>query len=211
MAGAPPEKTPIINPCHPEAMNRLLTLLLPLAISASASRAAVVLDSNVELGSGSPWEYQLTVFQDAAATDPTSVFLDYRPAALTYQAINLDEGSEWYFADAGDRFEAPTIVAGRFPEFAVFGLEGTTSPIPLGEFFLAVNTGTDFSGADPHREIFGWALLRNTGTGLELMGSAVTYDRPGIVVGTSTTIPEPSISWLLCLGSLLFRRSRRNS
>jgi hypothetical protein len=37
---------------------------------------------------------------------------------------------------------------------------------------------------------FGWAHLRNSVSGVELLGSSVSYDYPGIIVGTDQ-VPNP--------------------
>ena len=55
----------------------------------------------------------------------------------------------------------------------------------------------------PEKNVFGWAKLKNTGTSLELLGSAVAYESSGLIVGTAAVIPEVSTSLLFLLGASL--------
>ena len=76
-----------------------LALWIPLLANATA-----VIDANVLLALGSPPGVNdvLTVFQDEAATDPTSVVFDYDGSHLEIVSWNVDEESEWYLVEADD-------------------------------------------------------------------------------------------------------------
>ena len=77
--------------------------------------------------------------------------------------------------------------------------------VPYGNFYFGVRTFSDF-GEDIQG--FGWALMNHSEGGLTLLGSAITYDQPGIIIGTTTTIPEPGVMCLLlpALTILVFAR-----
>ena len=180
--------------------------LLPAAIlSASATtlaQAAVSVD-NIQL---SPYNYDganylLTVFQDAPATDATGMWFSHSGPQLSFVNSLVDEGSDWYAVSAGDTFSASTISNGDFLTFFKSdsaGFHSNPVTIALGSFFLGVNTGRGFTSEGPARQFFGWVELSNNGSSLTLLSSAMTYDSPGIVVGSLTTIPEPStcVLWL---------------
>lgn len=125
--------------------------------------------------------------------DPTSIYFDLEGSVLVYRGLNVDEGSQWYFANLNDAFTAAAISQGAFREF------GQSHSIDLGDFYMGVNTGV---GNHP-RSAFGWALLRNTGNSLQLLGSGMTYDQQGIYIGTMTTIPEPVSLPLLTLTAIV--------
>ena len=195
-------------------MTKFSFAVASILMSASA-QSAVVFENNIQLNADPGFaDFELLIFQDAAATDPTSIFFDFDSAAsmITFVTANIDEGSEWYFADQGEEFSAATI--GSLVVFASLDNPSTVNmsfetESPL--FHLGVNTGLgDGSGGEFDRSVFGWVLLENTGSDLELVESAVTYDQPGIVVGTLETVPEPSSVLLLSFGGLacLLRRRR---
>ncbi len=189
----------------------------------SGIACAAVFTNNIVLSPG-PHEpglesdYALTIYQDPLATDPTTIFFNYRDSQLLFVNGNIDEGSDWYLASQGDLFSASTIANGDFILFTRSDINGfATNPIdvPVGTLFLGVNTGSISEDPAPYRGTLGWVALEANGSTLGLISSAVTYDAPGIIVGTLTTIPEPAattlLGVLLCLPALCLRRQRRPS
>ena len=145
-------------------------------------------------------------------------------ATLLFNNITLDEGSDWFVTNPGDLFTRDSIDAGQF-NFLPIQLEsaipGGSLDVEVGEsFFLGVNTGSsdDFFNFgvpfDSIRQHFGWGeFLINQNGELQILDSAVAYDLGGIVIGTSTAIPEPSSGLLMLAGAafLFLRRSRCNT
>ena len=173
-------------------------LLLSMAITHNAV-AFMAIDSNVIL-SGTPDSYALTVYQNFSATDWTSIWFDRDEIDLIFRTYNLDEGSDWYFCAYNDEFSANTV-----SDYTLFNQMDQRFTVGYGDFYLGVNTGNGFIDFGvPNRNIYGWAHLNNTPDGLELLGSAISYDGQGIYVGTTQTIPEPSCLSLLMLGIPLF-------
>jgi MYXO-CTERM domain-containing protein len=185
-------------------MKKTALLLGIVAFSQSALFGAVVSDTNIQLNGVyyyPQYQYTLTILQAAENGSPTSIFFDRSGEFLIYQAMNLDEGSSWYFTNYGDVFNAAAIGQGQLVEF--FGMNQSFH-VGYGEFYMGVNTAFDFSFS---YDIFGWAHFRNSEAGLELLGSGVSYDYPGIIIGT-TNVPEPSAVLLGGLGMLLLLRRR---
>lgn len=179
-----------------------------LATSAVAS-AATISGTNVVLSTNAGFsDYTLTVYQNAGATDPTSIFFDRQGQNLIFRTYNVDESSDWYFADYNNSFTAASISQSAF---MAFNQVDQSYNVGFGDFYLGVNTGNGFQGGSPGREVFGWALLRNSANGLQLLENAVTYDSPGIRVGTTTTVPEPTTLFLLSLASVGSLSVRRRS
>ncbi len=186
-----------------------LLVLASLVVTPPAGAATVVSDANVALADGAPAaDYRLTVFQDAEATDPTSLLLDYDGSNLAVMGASLDEQSDLYLVFGGDAFTAQNIADGLFA--ALFtSADGSAGPVAVGsgDFFLGLSTGQGFDAGDPNRDVFGWVELRNTGGELGTLGSAVAYDFSspgapgnGILVGTDVAVPEPSTGLLVALG-----------
>ncbi len=154
------------------------------------------LDSFPGLGDSN---YLATVIQDLQG-DFTQVWFDYDGENLRVIEINVDEGSDWYLVQSADEFIFENIKAGEFP--VVIDI-ADPSPIPgrsvfvgSGEFYLGVRTGPDGAFEPEQRNVFGWIHLRNTPDGLETVANVMSYDSPGIIVGTTMIVPEPE-GWLL--------------
>ena len=162
-----------------------------------ASATTVVADTNISLSPGGALgDYTLTVYQDAAGTDFTTVFFDFDGTNVNFVTGVIDEGSDWYLVDGGDAFSKGNVASGLFT--ALFVNLSSSGPVPVGpgNFFLGVNTGLGFDWSDPNRpdpkrDEFGWTELSSSGTDLAQVG---------IVVGTTIPIPEPSTALLLGAG-----------
>jgi len=155
--------------------------------------ASVITDTHLALQDGAPLaQYSLTACQDIPC-DHTTVWFDKvdQPGFSTLTLIleNVDEGSDYYLAPYGAEFTAATIATGQFSPLDRFGLD-----VPFGTFYLGVNTGIGFSDdGQPSRDVFGWAQLSNSFTGLQMISNAMAYATNGIVVGTTETIvPVPA-------------------
>jgi hypothetical protein len=191
-------------------MKTLLRIFLVSLCSSAISQAVVVINTNISLssgGGGSPsYDYQLTIQQFASFSDPTSILFDRVGENLIFGSTNLDEGSFWYFASLNSLFNASTISQGLFPAFNTMG---QTYSVGYTDFYLGVNTSPGFSSPEDYRTIYGWALLRNSVGGLQLLGSGVSYDDPGIIVGTAL-VPEVTSYGLIAISTLaiLVRRQR---
>ena len=110
-----------------------------LCIPLLAGATSVVIDTNISLGVAPPLgtDYELTLQQDAAGTDPTIVFFDFDGTSIDFITGVVDEGSDWYLVDAGDPFTNADIDAGLFtPLFVVLASSG---PVPVGPGNLARN------------------------------------------------------------------------
>lgn len=188
--------------------------LLVLGTGTPAAQAVtVVSNSNVELSAGDAvefYDYMLTVFQDSAATDFTSIHFDFDGLTIGQPGTVLDEGSDWFRVAPGQVFSGRQLADGLFPDIQ-------DQPVPGGVFYLGVNTGRRLGIDDVEhpRDVYGWAAFENTVSGLVLLDSAVAYDfsipnslKNGIVVGTTTTVPEPGHTILIGLG--LIALARRN-
>lgn len=186
---------------------KIHALLMGLFLFLKPAYGAVVSNTNIWLGNSyyPETEYQLTISLDRGGS---FILFDQDGENLIYQGTDLGTGSSWYFANYGDVFNAVTISENRFDPFWGWNPSGGwPANVPFhvgyGDFYMGVNTG--FLDSQEY-EIFGWAHLRNTEIGVELLGSGVSYDYPGIIIG----VPEPSSMFLTMLGSgfLLIRRKR---
>ncbi len=201
---------------------RVLAIVLLTSVS-SLQAATVISNSNL---SWVPWPFfKATIFQDTIILDETSVWFDFQAtqvAPFTFTAtlrgvnVNLDEGSDWYVVNPGDVFSAENIANGLFtPLITVFSSPTLHPAVELGnafsDIYLGVNTGRGSNG----RNVFGWVHLRpNNITGsasLDMLANVVSYDSQGIIVGTTTAVPEPSSLALIGMGIgvLLRRRALR--
>jgi hypothetical protein len=179
--------------------NRYATLAAVIFVSTGVN-ASVISNTNINLHDGDPFsDYALTVFQDEPATDPTTMWFNASGPTLSWANMNVDEGSEWYLTSLGDQFCQDTI---QRSEFAAL-VSGNPLSVGFGDFYLGVNTGnpdgTWGASGIPPRNLYGWVHLQNVGGTITMLGNAMSYQGDGIVIGTTTVIPEPSISRLLTL------------
>jgi PEP-CTERM motif-containing protein len=193
-----------------------LALALTLLFS---SRALAVVVGGTNIVFAGPFDngllgnYTATVYQDVARTNPTSVWLNFDGANLGITATNIDEGSDWYFVHPGDQFGTATIAAGQFQAVLPYNVN-TVPPfrgsfVGEGDFILGVSTGLGFTNGTPNRNEFGWITIHNDNGVLEGFDNAISYDSPGIIVGTLTEVPEPTSLVLIALGGLGLIRLRR--
>jgi len=177
---------------------------LSLILLTANTGADIIAGTQVILGSGAPFsDYGIRVYQDIPGIDYTAMIFDQEGESLVYQGVTLDEGSDWYFASYGDAFFADPIALNVFDPF------NGTHNVGYGDFYLAFNTGLGSTEGNPNRDIYGWVLLRNGVSGVELLGNATAYNEAGIVIGTLTAIPEPTVV-ALCMAGLagLFLRRK---
>jgi hypothetical protein len=151
------------------------------------------------------------VQQVPAGDNITGINFNY--VANTLEATNwtVDEESDWYLVQAGDILSTATIAANQFP--VIFTADDPRPPvaIPLGNFYLGVTTGL-VVWPEPFslkRDVFGWIELNNTGTDLLPVSNAVAYEEGGIIVGTTTAVPEVGTVGLMVGGIALLAGRRR--
>ncbi len=191
----------------PAVLAAFVGLFLPVLAGATT----VVVGTNISLsGALGIADFQLSVFQDAAATDFTCAVFDFDGTNVNFIDGCIDEGSDWYLVMDMDAFSRSNIAEGMFT--ALFVNLSSSGPVPVGpgSFFLGVRTGLGF-GANATRDVFGWIELSISGTDLLEVGDTVAYGAEGIVVGTSNPIPEPSTAVLLGIGLVGMAARRRRA
>ena len=200
----------------------LITTLLILS-GTTFLPAAVISDTNIALSNDDPFgigaDYALTVVQDEREGpdqgDSTSIWLNVLGDTISFVTTNIDEGSDWYSVSSLEEFSNASILGDSHQVFARVlpsGFESNNLTVGFGDFYLGVNTGngvvTD-NGVVDYRTVYGWVHLRNVEGTLSMIGSAVTYEGTGIIVGTTRVVPEPSSSALICCGlAIAFCRRR---
>jgi len=203
----------------------LVALLAVTPVFCSPLQAQVIEDTQIDSNVDSTGlNFLVSVLQTPdnlpALADPTGIMvtpdlglIDIVGATttLSFENFAVDEGSDWYAVDPNDVFTASTIANGDFP-FLIGEASGSLGEleVAVGEsFFLGVNTG-NFDSPNGPREDFGWGeFIYDTFGQLRVLDSAVAYDRGGIIVGTSQSVPEPSsaaVLFLIAAGSLCLRR-----
>lgn len=204
------------------------SLAIALALAASQVDGAIVLSDRVSITSISPTEFRATVLQTPAnlntpASDVTNIWFKYTPVSVgnpvaKLEAVTwwLDDGSDWSLVQLNDRFHSRDLALKRFPIFVSDSIPGyyPGPPVPVnlasnGFIYLGINTGVSYDDGPPpnpgssSRDAYGWLKLGRTSSGQWFAAeSAIAYNSLGIIVGTTTSIPEPSTSGLLLMGIL---------
>ena len=191
------------------------SLLLGLCFASTAPAAVVFLDSKVKFEPGPagpiagspPVDYGLLVDQDVFG-DFTGTWFELGSLQADYSLVvktfHLDDGADWYLVEAGDAFTPAAINANEFTTLLKWGQK--SPPVAVGEdFYLGVNTGNSVPDL---RNAFGWVHFKVVDDVLTMVGNAMSYESPGIVVGTSVIVPEPSTVGL-ALAAMTFLARRR--
>ena len=159
--------------------------LCVLAVTCHVHAGTLVINHNLSfVPDGLFGDYSATVFQDAAATDFTSVWFDYDGLDLLVVQWNIDEGSDWYVVNEGDEFSLATIGSGQFAVLLEACVAGPPVEVPSGEFYLGVATGLGFGD----REVFGWVRMKSEAGVLEMVRNVIAYDCDGIIVGSPADV-----------------------
>jgi hypothetical protein len=191
-------------------------LLLGLCFASTAPAAVVFLDSKVEFEPGPPGpipgsppvDYGLLVDQDVFG-DYTGTWFELGSLQADYSLVvktfHLDDGADWYSVEAGDVFTAATIDASKFTTLLKWGQK--SPPVAVGEdFYLGVNTGNTVPDL---RNAFGWIHFKVVDDVLTMVGNAMSYESPGIVVGSTTLVPEPNVIGMAVAAVILLVRLRQ--
>jgi hypothetical protein len=141
----------------------------------------------------------------------TGIAFLYDGARIKLESFTLDGGSDWFLVEPGDAFSRATINAGRFPTIINLlpppaGGEVTVGP---GEFYLGVSTGMWVGPDVRSRTAYGWVHLRPVDGVLTMVENVMSYNSPGIIVGTTTIVPEPAPWALVTMAGLAFLSRRR--
>ena len=202
-------------------MNRQIVFavaVMATAIDSSTAVAApkVVIGTNVQLRPilDHPFEnFSLSTGTPPFGDDGTAVFLQYDSTRVVITGQLADEGAFFFIAQPGDRVGRPTVLAQEFPplthpngyqhngnDFYI----GIAAPAILWEEFPT-------PGVPPVRTEFGWVHLQPDGDQLRMLANVMSYESPGIIVGTSTLVPEPAAAALAVTGvtAIAFLRRRK--
>ena len=122
-----------------------------------------------------------------------------------YGGSFLDEGLDMYRVFSGNTFTPAAISNGNFVEFTL----NSNYSFP-STFYVGLETPSRDAGFATLSPAYGWARIGNSGGVLSILDHAIDYGGHGLIVGTTTVIPEPSASILAAIGLTYFitRRSR---
>ena len=204
---------------------RTLVTLAVLSLGGNAHAQfrpnTVVEDENIEvhvdewfLGIGG--DFRLVVFAgpDKALSGLNSTGVEARGTELTPVIETLGPPGLWYVVDDGDHFTRDAVAADEFAAFKAGFPSPAMNTIDIGEYGEFLLGTTSYPFRDRFTDFFGWARIRLSPLGVELLDNAVAYNSEGIIVGTSTVVPEPSAIALAAFAPfalLAFRRLQRQS
>jgi hypothetical protein len=166
------------------------TMLKPVALAAvvvatalTSAHAVVISDTMVDFGLDPihPGEYAISGNQVGPSfSDMTTLWSTKQDHAatstLTVVTFNLDQGADFYLADAGATFTPAAIADGQFKTFFTTKQGAYALEVPLpGEFYLGIATTAYWA----ERTVWGWVHLQNDASGLTVLGSAMAYGEGG--------------------------------
>jgi hypothetical protein len=203
---------------------RPLFLLMAVLSHSVAVGATVVPNANITLAG--VLQFPPAIFTATVAQDMTN-FVHFTTTTFELRRIDsqdnqfairvsnwaIDEEADWYLVKPGDAFSKAGIAAKKFTP--LFTSDNPYPALTVGrDFFLGVNTGISLPD---YRESFGWVHFRigvhigGEWLSLNMIENAMSYDSPGIIVGTHTVVPEPAALAMVSVALLgLAARRRRN-
>ena len=193
-----------------------LALFLLSSLLISQAALAVVVAGRVQLvgptdGGLQPDFYRLNQYHTADSSP--SDFLTFSVAGLqtfTVTDVSLGIGFRVFVLSAGDQFTAQYVNTHPF-------LATNNMPAGMGNTFnvpIAGSTYLGFHVPDPNGtlgvegERFSWVRITNSGT-LQVAAEATSIGAGGIIVGTTTEVPEPATGMLMAGVAVLLVLCRR--
>jgi hypothetical protein len=112
---------------------------------------------------------------------------------------------EWYPAQFGDILSDNTLPVGRDNVF----LEPNPLYVGSADFYLAIALKGGFPDPRPRRA-FGWIHFRPVDGRIEMVSNVMAYNVPGLIVGMSTVVPEPTTAAIILAILAISVCERRN-
>ena len=191
-----------------------VSFLLSCGISSAVVLTDTITSSDGGFGPGQR-EIQTSVFNDP--TDPSQGGLG---ASWGFSSIDSEnfQIENWTLGIGFSYYILPyeTPISRDNPPIGPALVTNTLAPpdpptefsIPLGD---SIFLGLEFNPvAPPEFRIYGWVELENDSGVVSAVDSATAY-MPGIIVGTTTAIPEPSSSVLIGFAAITLLNVRRRS
>lgn len=198
-------------------MNRLLKVTCVLVfwalISATVGNAQTVIQNAVFIsGGGGPGDYVVDL---PGSGNPVFFLAELPGDQFSSPAFGIAERFDVFQVVPGE-IVSPTFVNATTPLFTNTAARSGVLNLAVGDStFLGYYVDADFylgtnNNIPEPGDTFGWFELSNTVTGLEILGGAAALGFEGIIVGTTTAVPEPgSATLVLGLVSATILRRRR--
>ena len=198
-------------------MNRLLKVTCVLVfwalISATVGNAQTVIQNAVFIsGGGGLGEYAVDL---PGSGNPVFFLAELPGDQFSSPAFGIAERFDVFQVVPGE-IVSPTFVNATTPLFTNTAARSGVLNLAVGDStFLGYYVDADFylgtnNNIPEPGDTFGWFELSNTVTGLEILGGAAALGFEGIIVGTTTAVPEPgSATLVLGLVSATILRRRR--
>lgn len=177
-------------------MKPLLSMLVTTwGLAFAPAFGQVVVENDNVVYNDSLNKLSFSVYKEAEIGDVNFTVANFTLSGseLKFDGASLDEGSSWYVVQPGDVFSPQTIASGQFTPLVTFGpLPHPAVDVGDGDFYLGIRT---YSLNVPGKPAFGWVHLNSDGTELAphatMVSNAMSYGSQGIIIGTTTLVPEP--------------------
>ena len=208
---------------------RSLLLLVAILTPCVAFGATIVPNTNLTLtpiSEPDPFDefgtnYVMRIEQDVFG-DFTEISFAFKQTSATGYSldvtwVNLDQSADLYLVEPGDSFSKEGIAGNEFIPLFIADLFKSSVTVS-SDFYLGVNTG---KMAGDRRDAFGWVHFKVLAMPLPfpafdddvliMVENAMSYDSPGIIVGTHTVVPEPSTIALTSIAFVTLVTLRRRN
>lgn len=193
-------------------MRILLGALVVVGLFVAGSASAAVVTGRISIVNGAPFgEHAIRVDYSGDLSFYNDLFLTTVDSD-TFAVADFTIGAPFsVFLVSESASFTPAYVAGNpvlASNIASTGI-GNQFDVLVGEsIFLGFYMDALLPSGPTVGDEFAWIEITNTGTGLSSLGSATALATGGIIVGTTTSIPEPKVVFSLLGGFAFFRRRR---
>jgi hypothetical protein len=193
---------------------RVVVAVVFATVVQSTTSAQVVIDENARFGvSPDPGlgDYRLGASKCVAWDGPAcldtqpSIHFDFGNGVIDSGFVSADEGIDLFLVQPNEVFSAAAVEAGSVTVIHNLVPPKSSPPVFVGtsDFYLGVRTGVGFippftpDHVVPNRDVYGWVHLRPVNGVLTMVENVMSYNSRGIVVGTTTVVPEPMSAAML--------------
>lgn len=164
------------------------------------AQTVVVPNDNVRLSRiNEMGDYYLFVCAETVCTDPGRpyfAFLSYTGSSITIDPNMTSADYQYYHvANFGEVFN-PRVIGNSLGE------------VGTGDFYLGIWIPTGDPLNPPPLQDYGWVHLRPVNGELTMVSNAMSYLGRGIVIGTTTVVPESTTAMIGAIGLIVSSKFR---
>ena len=140
-----------------------------------------------------------------------SIHFDYENGIIDAGFVSADGGIDLFLVQPNQVFSPAAVDAGSVTVIHNLVPPKSSPPVFVGtsDIYLGVRTGVGFippftpDHVVPNRDVYGWVHLRPVNGVLTMVENVISYNSRGIVVPTTSVVPEPTSAAMVACGLVI--------